>query len=285
MASKGLAEATIRRRCGVAKQFFRAGVRKGYLPSNPFTDLKSANLANPAREFFISQAQAQKVLDACPDTEWRLLFALCRYAGLRCPSEVLTLTWGDIHWAENRMTVHSPKTEHHAGQETRQVPLFPELLPYLREAFEQAAPGAVYVITRYRNTNQNLSTQLRRILRKAGMTPWPKLYQNLRSTRQTELSDRFPVHVVCAWLGNSTPVAIKHYLQVTDEHFRQAAQEAVQKAVQPPSAAMCQNPPTEPGPKEETAIVASGQRVADAGKDISTELVGATGLEPVTSWV
>jgi len=40
----------------------------------------------------------------------------------------------------------------------------------------------------------------------------PKLYQNLRSTRQTELSDRFPVHVVCAWLGDSQPGAMKHYL-------------------------------------------------------------------------
>jgi hypothetical protein len=141
------------------------------------------------------------------------------------------------------------------------------------------------VITRYRHTNQNLQTKLRRTLRKAGVTPWPKLYQNLRSTRQTELADRFPVHVVCAWLGNSTPVAMKHYLQVTDEHFRQAAQEAVQKAVQPPSAATCQNPPAEPGPKEEPAFVASGQRVADSGKNISKNMVGDTGLEPVTSCV
>ncbi|MCX5653722.1 MAG: hypothetical protein NTY65_03615 [Planctomycetota bacterium] len=135
------------------------------------------------------------------------------------------------------------------------------------------------MITRYRHTNQNLQTKLRRTLRKAGVTPWPKLYQNLRSTRQTELADRFPVHVVCAWLGNSAPVAMKHYLQVTDEHFRQAAQEAVQKAVQPPSAATCQNPPAEPGPKEEPAFVASGQRVADSGKNISKDMVGDTGLE------
>ena len=27
------------------------------------------------------------------------------------------------------------------------------------------------------------------------------------------------MHVVCAWIGNSEPVAAKHYLQLTDEHF------------------------------------------------------------------
>jgi len=223
------------------------------------------------------------MLDACPDAEWRLIFALARLGGLRVPLEILGLTWGDIHWAEGRFTVHSPKTEHHPGQESRLAPLVPELLPYLREALERAEPGTGHVITRCRLANQNLQTQLRRILRRAGIKPWPKLYQNLRSTRQAELTDRFPVHVVCAWFGNRAPVVMKHCLQMTDERFRQVAQKAVQKAVQPPSAATCRNPPAEPGPKEETAIVASGQQVADTGNDLSTELVGAGGLEPPTS--
>ena len=45
---------------------------------------------------------------------------------------------------------------------------------------------------------------------------WPKLFQNLHSTRETELADNFPVHVVCQWIGNSQPIAAKHYLQVGD---------------------------------------------------------------------
>jgi hypothetical protein len=32
-----------------------------------------------------------------------------------------------------------------------------------------------------------------------------------------------PAQVVSAWIGNSIPVAIKHYLQVTDDHFDRAA--------------------------------------------------------------
>ena len=49
-----------------------------------------------------------------------------------------------------------------------------------------------------------------------------KPFQNLRSTRETELAETYPIHVVCAWIGNSEAVAAKHYLQVTDEHFERA---------------------------------------------------------------
>ena len=97
--------------------------------------------------------------------------------------------------------------------------MFPELQPYLQEAFELAAPGAEQVISRYRKSNANLRTQLLRILRKAGVEPWPRLFQNLRATRETELADAFPLHVVTTWLGNTPKVADKHYLQVTPEHY------------------------------------------------------------------
>ena len=127
------------------------------------------------------------------------------------------------------MTIRSPKTEHHEGKDTRQIPIFPELRPYLEDAWE---PEAEYVITRHRDANINLRTQLCRIIAKAGLTPWPKLFQNLRATRETELAETFPLHVVCEWIGNSQAVAKKHYLQVTDEHFAQATQGVAAKALQ-----------------------------------------------------
>ncbi|MHC4618383.1 MAG: tyrosine-type recombinase/integrase [Planctomycetota bacterium] len=222
LIGQGLAENTVRRRCGMAKQFFRAAVRRGLILSNPFEDLKASVKGNSKRLYFITPKEAEKVLDACPDAQWRLIFALCRYGGLRCPSEVLLLTWQDVDWERSRMIINSPKTEHHEGRERRVIPLFPELLPYLREVFEEAEPGSEYVITRYRSTSCNLRTHLQRIIVKAGLKPWPKPFQNLRSTRETELAECWPEHVVCAWIGNSRAVARKHYLQVTEEHFERA---------------------------------------------------------------
>jgi hypothetical protein len=62
-----------------------------------------------------------------------------------------------------------------------------------------------------------------RIIERAGLKPWPRLFHNMRASRQTELTARFPLHVVCEWIGNSAPIADKHYLQVTDSHYADAA--------------------------------------------------------------
>jgi integrase len=233
-----LGDNTVRRQCGRAKQFLRAALRKRLIRENPFADMKGCGVqANRSRDYFLTREDAAKVLEACPDAQWRLIFALSRFGGLRCPSEHLALRWGDVDWERERICVRSPKTEHHEGGESRWIPMFPELRPSLEQAWDEAEPGTEYVITRYRSANTNLRTHLERIIRRAGLEPWPKLFHNLRATRETELAQSFPLHVVCSWIGNSQAVAAKHYLQVTDEHFRdgtkpapKAAQNAAQQA-------------------------------------------------------
>ena len=81
------------------------------------------------------------------------------------------LVWTDVDWERSRITIRSPKTEHHPDGHCRTIPLFPESLPYLREAFEPAEPGATHVITRHRDGDQNLRTQLNRIIVRAGLEP------------------------------------------------------------------------------------------------------------------
>src|SRR3984957_9836815 len=109
-AEQKLSAPTIRKRCGNAKQFFRFAVKKRLIPANPFGGLKSGNLTNRTRDHFVSRDDAELVTGACPDAEWRLLFALSRYGGLRCPSEHFSLRWPDIDWERSRIRVHSPKT-------------------------------------------------------------------------------------------------------------------------------------------------------------------------------
>ena len=227
---------------------------------------------NKAREYFLSHRDAEKILEACPDTQWRLIFALARFGGVRTPSETLLLKWADVNWEKGRMLVHSSKTEHHPGGESRLVPIFPELRPYLMDAFEQAEPGTQWVITRYRKPGLNLRTQLMRILAKAGIKPWPKLWQNLRSTRQTELARDWLEYVVCAWMGNSRLIAREHYLQVTDEHFEQAAHSAAQNPAVEHGTAI---DPTQPGGPENGDLLAG----TNASKSLRGKEMGGTGLE------
>ena len=121
-----------------------------------------------------------------------------------------------MDWENERITVQSPKTEHHEGKAERVIPLFPELHDHLQTSFERAPDGAVYVVNeRFRKAaigkdgwrNCNLRTTFGKIVKRAGLEKWPRLFHNLRSSRQTELEERFPTHVVCAWLGNSEEIA------------------------------------------------------------------------------
>ena len=92
------------------------------------------------------------------------------------------------------------------------------------DAWRREAPKDwEFVMKRTVNPKSNLRTVFMKILKRAGIKPWPKLFQNLRSSRSTELiTQGFPAYVVAAWLGHSVKVANTHYNQVTDDHFRQA---------------------------------------------------------------
>ena len=241
-----LSPTTVQKRLQFARQFFRSALRHKLIAENPFAEVRSHAGKDSGRQRFISQADARKVLEACPNLDWRLIVALSRFGGLRCPSEVLSLRLADIDWAAGRILVTSPKTEHHPGHDTRTIPLFPELRPILLQAAESAPVGTVYVVSeKYRKAAMgprgwrgcNLRTTMEKTIRRAGLTPWPRLFHNMRASRETELTERFPVHVVAAWLGNTPKIASKHYLMATDDHFRAATEDcsALQPALQQPA--------------------------------------------------
>jgi integrase len=278
------ARATIGRSIKYSKQFFRAAVRAKLIAENPCDGIKPPGEANEARRFFVSRELAQRVLDACPDTEWKLLFALSRWGGLRCPSEHLNLKWAEVDWERGRFLVHAPKTEHHEDGGDRWVPIFPELRPHLEAAFEQADPGAVYVIGRHRDTNINLRTQLFRIIVRAGEKPWPKPFQNCRATRETELAAEYPIHVVCAWIGNTERIASKHYLQVTDDYFVQAAKPTTpSKPTRIPTRRESAGPrQTPPADEDDSTDGGVGRSVAPIGGVRQRSVVRPEGFEPPT---
>jgi integrase len=274
MIKDGLEPDTARKRIAVTKQIFSDAVDREWIPRNPFVKLKTTKVINRTRDYLVTREQAAEVLEACPDNEWRLLFALSRFGGLRCPSEHLALTWDDVDWERSRIRVRSPKTEHHEGKAERIIPLFPELRPYLQAAWDAAEPGTEFVIIRYRDRNSNLRTMLNRIIRRAGLSPWPKLFQNLRSTRATELAAEYPGHVAAEWMGHSTLIAQKHYWQVTDHDFDRASGAS--------AAALQKRSSKAPQPTDSAVSVAASAATTRNKPQQHTHLVAAEGLEPPT---
>ena len=224
-----LGDNTIRRHIGICRQFWNAAIEAEIITKNPFRGQAVSVRPNPSRFFYVTPEMSEKVLSACPDAEWRLIFGLARWGGLRCPSEVVKLKWQDIDFENSRFTVHSPKTEHHIGQEKRVVPMFPELKPLFQEAFDEAPEGSVYCADSCGGQWSNLGALLSKIVKRAGIPVWPKLMQNLRSTRETELFKLTGgnVKAVCSWLGNSPEIAMIHYAQTTEADMTEAAKMAV----------------------------------------------------------
>lgn len=215
--SLDVAENTRRKYTKEAKTLFGDAVDHRVIEENPFSGLPTTTIANRERRHMISVGDSLKVLEACPSARWRSIFAMARWGGLRCPSEVLAVKWGNVDWDAKTLTVPAGKT----GE--RVVPLFPELLAVLEESHELARVGEEYIVACDSDrATANLATTMQKIIVRAGVKVWPKVFQNMRSTRETELMNKFPIHNVVDWIGNSPSVALKHYLNTTEEHLELA---------------------------------------------------------------
>ncbi len=141
MRDSGLAQATFAKFIKVARQAFRLADKWKLVEESPFAGVSAGSQTNTARLRFVPRESIATLMDECPSNEWRLLVALSRFGGLRCPSEHMALRWEDIDWARNRMTVSASKTEAHANKETRTIPLFPELSPTSSERLKTRSPA------------------------------------------------------------------------------------------------------------------------------------------------
>lgn len=285
LISQKLAMATVNRRCLAVKTIFHKAKRWGLVADNVFAELQGGGQANEARKYFVTPADANKLLEACPDAEWRAIVALSRFGGLRIPSETDGLTWADVNWEKGTLHVKSPKTAHHAGQASRTVPLFPELRKALMELFEAAEPeSGPFIISRHRGHGVNLRTHLERIIVRAGLTPWPKPFHNMRASRQSELMAAYDLATACRWLGNSPTIAAQHYAMSTDNDgaFRKAVGEpcsALQNALQYTAVTSSNKPQVTDAAMQKSPNLRGLTRADGMSNKV---LMGRTGLEPVT---
>lgn len=188
-------------------------VKEKLIDENPMVGIKCPVSDNPERKRFIDRETFERVLAVTVNPYWRLILALSRYGGLRIPSEALNLRWSDIDWKAQTIRIVAHKTRE------RRIPLFRELRPFL-EAMPRG--GSDHVIDRCRGAATNWRAQIIPLVAKAGIELWPKLFHNLRASRETELCEQFSVNVACEWIGNSAGVALTHYLTVRPDDFAKA---------------------------------------------------------------
>jgi len=208
---KGLSIATARKRCSVLKQMIEQAVRAEKSDRNPFKAVKTACPRSETKDY-VTPEMAHRISENLPNAEWRLVFALARYGGLRVPSEPSTLTWDGVDWENNRLTFRSPKTERYQGMETRTIPLFDSIKEPLLDVYEKAEPGEEQVLPwLYSKPSPTNRYPLLRAIKKAGYQPWPKLWSTLRACADHDMRLHVPGHLADRWTGHSARIAHQHY--------------------------------------------------------------------------
>lgn len=221
----GYASTSAGKHMAVTKAFLQEAVDAGIVNVNPFGKVVIDRQRNRTRQRFIDSSVITQVISQADDPEFQAVVALSRWGGLRTPSEPFAMQWKHIDWDRKRIEVQSVKTRS-KGRPTREIPLFPELVPFLtrlRDSHREISPETFVIPNLRRFTGANLRKRMSRAVRNASFEVWPRIFHNLRASRQTELEERFPRKTVCEWMGNSEQVADQHYLQVRDEHFDRAA--------------------------------------------------------------
>ena len=266
-----LAGATVARRIVAARSMWKMAVRWRLASENIWAGIKGGHQSNDARKLFIPASVIETVIAEAPDTEWKVIIALARYGGLRTPSEHFALRWGDIDWERGTIRVTCPKLAHFERFAHRTIPLFPELRKHLLALFEEAEPGAEHVIVKNRLACGNLRQQFERIIARAGLTQWPRLFHNLRGSRETELMRQYDLATVCRWIGNSPEIAARHYATSIDlnDDFRRAVgapNEAQRNAQCSASTGGAQPLPASHPNRENDTENAGGEPLATAGE-------------------
>ncbi len=266
LTENGLGENTARRRFGRVREIFNDALEQGMIGSNPFKLRSISVTVQPAVKDYVPASTIDAVIKHLPadQVEWKLLFAFGRYIGCRMPSEIRNLRWSDVNWEHNTIRLISPKTKR-KGKPDRLVPIFSEIQSLLLTQAE--ATDSEYVFPRLRN-HSNAATTAAKMVEATGFTAWPKFWNALRASCETDLMDEYGLRKACQWIGNSPAIAMKNYSLLKKTDYIDA------------------------GKKSDAALDAARSSVTAHGREgdarkprkprKSKQKVDDTGLEPVT---
>ena len=186
--------ATVAKRLQVCRMIFKAAMRAKYISVNPFPRRLGTRNGQGGEVFLRHPRNDTTALGRLPGRDLAAVCGLGAYGGFRVPSEACSLRWQDVLWDQNKIVVQSPKGERY-GKGERIIPMFPELRPILEEAFDQAQVGDVYCVETFRRfavgktgwMNCSLGGRFAKIIKRAGLTRWPRLFHALRASRERNL--------------------------------------------------------------------------------------------------
>ena len=291
MEERKLSLATVKTHVGNARTIFAKAVKAKLIEQSPFADERGGSTPSDSLTF-VPWEDVERVLRKIQNPDLRLRVALCRYAGLRVDSEPPRLRWAKhVQLDERRLLLPCKKTERYAGKRFRVVPIDGRLMPHLalRSALRLAGEDRVCCIGRLTGSHK---ATVERAIKRAGVKRWPKLFQALRASYDSELRAS-GVHgdFAAKMTGHSAEVARRHYTAIPEALLDRVASlyspEQVRQAAQNPAHCGAEASGTNGNGANGKASKASEIQYfpAVAGAAWNGGEMGDEGLEPPTSRV
>jgi hypothetical protein len=195
-----LSKVTVSRNFRDFRSLFSYALEQRFVSFNPFPRVARFDV-NVDRHFYVDRSMVVRILEHCRDDRERLLVVLCRYAGLRIPSEIRDLRFCDMR--DNRIRIHK-------GTKTgvRLIPMFSEV----REIFSRLSGFPDELI--FSDVFGDVRNILLRAIRLSGVVRWPKLFINMRSSLITDLMRMgYCSKSLDSFFGNTEGVRRIHYEQ------------------------------------------------------------------------
>ncbi len=211
------AKATLGKRIRTVRSVFSKAVIWKMIPMNPFSHLKAPSQQNRSRIHYVSREIIEQVIAECSDAESKAIIGLARFAGLRCPSEIIPLKWKHIDFVAGTIKVTSPKTAN-SGKDMRIVPIDSDLMKLLIALNPGSSEDPV--ISKIASKSKNFSGMLLAAIKKSGNKRWERIFQNLRASCEMEWNDKIGnAFAVSDMIGHSVLIAANHYNKVRPSHL------------------------------------------------------------------
>jgi integrase len=204
--------ATVNRIVRQAKALFEAAVEEGIIAVNPYGHLDCVDPPVNKDWPYVDAGDFER-LRGQTVRGFRMLLALCRWAGLR-RGEALTLKWADWSPVQRRLTVHGK------GGRKRTVPVSPLLHAALLDWKRFVDSREAYIVCHL--SKSSLHGQFAKAFAAAGIVPWHSPCHTLRKSCEADWLKQFNLKTVADWMGHSPEVALKYYTRAEEDEFARA---------------------------------------------------------------
>jgi integrase len=213
----GNARATVGKHVKNAKAIFNCATRWEYLDESPMKQVPKLSQANPANSHYVEDSVFRQVLNHETNPVVQAVMALARYCGLRIPSEVKELTWGDVDLGRARLRVVASKTANKPKHHVRHVPI-PKIVGATLRALPQG--GRADLVFPRLVSAQYLGRRLKAICKRLHVPMWPRAAQNLRASCAIDYARLVSPPVAAQFMGHSMLVAETHYVSPQQSDFQ-----------------------------------------------------------------